>query len=84
MLLSSQKPSMFLGRITGMRWWMGLSNSFAEVVTMAHVGIELSLGVLPHGPYAREGERFCRPHGDADGALAGPGALPLVEAVGED
>ena len=27
-----------------MRWWMGLSNSFAEVVMIAHVGIELSSG----------------------------------------
>ena len=32
---SSQKDSSFLGRMTGIRSWMGLSNSLADVVMMA-------------------------------------------------
>ena len=71
MLLSSQKPSISLGRMTGMRWWMGLSSSFAEVVMMAHVGIELPSGSfhMDHIPAKAKGSR--RPHGDAHRPLAG-------------
>ena len=66
-----------------MRWWMGLSSSFAEVVMMAHVGIRLPSGSfhIDHMPAKANG--LSRPQGDMHGALAGPRALPLVEAVGE-
>ena len=66
-----------------MRWWMGLSSSFAEVVMIAHVGIELSSGSFHIDQIPAKAKGFSRPHGDAHGALAGPRALPLVEAVGE-
>ena len=44
MLPSSQKSSVSLGKMTGIRSWAGLSRSFAAVVLVAHEGMELPSG----------------------------------------
>ena len=66
-----------------MRWWMGLSSSFAEVVMMAHVGIELPSGSFHIDQIPAKAKGSPDRKATRMGRLPVGGALPLVEAVGE-
>ncbi len=67
-----------------MRWWMGLSNSLADVVMMAHVGIELSSGSFHIDQIPAKAKGSPDRKATRMGRLPDGGAPPLVEAVGED
>ena len=67
-----------------MRSWTERTSSFASVVMMAHDSTTSALRVPPRVPKAREGEGCSRCQRDTHRLPPSTGALPLVEAVGED
>ena len=67
---SSQKDSSFLGRMTGIRSWLGLSNSLADVVMMAQ-----EQTISPFGSH-HASQRPAKAKGSPDAITTRMGRLP--------
>jgi hypothetical protein len=69
-------------RITGIRSWIGFSNSFASVVMIVQVSSSSPPVDFHELPQAHEPERLSVLEHDPERLFRAPSLLPLVEAIG--